>query len=341
MLYSTSSFTSVSITSVLRVLTCIILVVVSPLSISAFRPVPSSQPALLRSQDDPPILSSLASTTTTATKTQQISKIVQIEKDVSFVESSSSSRDSSSNTNTTTNMNTIEDDTDTDTDTPIRPVNIIIAGGPASGKGTQCARIANDFGIIHLSTGDILRHAVASHTRVGRQAKRYMDAGQLVPDDLMIRLVLQRLEQQDCQRRGFLLDGFPRTAAQADALQQAGVAIDCVLFLEVPDAVLIERVIGRRTDPVTKTIYHLQLSPPPSHDTAVLQRLQHRSDDTKDKVLVRLEQFHSHVRAVQDYYETRMITIDGNRSPADVSHDVNESIKAALQSSTKSTSRVI
>ena len=238
------------------------------------------------------------------------------------------------------NTNTIEEDTDTN-DTPIRPVNIIIAGGPASGKGTQCARIANDFGIIHLSTGDILRNAVASQTRVGRQAKRYMDAGQLVPDDLMIRLVLQRLEQQDCQRRGFLLDGFPRTAAQADALQQAGVAIDCVLFLEVPDAVLIERVIGRRTDPVTKTIYHLQLSPPPSHDTAVLQRLQHRSDDTKDKVLVRLEQFHSHVRAVQDYYETRMITIDGNRSPADVSHDVNESIKAALQSSTKSTSRVI
>ena len=339
MLYSTSSFTSVSITLVLRLLTCIaiVLVLVSPFSISAFRPVPSSQPALLRSQDDAPILSSLASATTTSTKTQQISKIVQIENDGSVVDSSSL-RDCSSNTNM--NTNTIEEDTDTN-DTPIRPVNIIIAGGPASGKGTQCARIANDFGIIHLSTGDILRHAVASHTRVGRQAKRYMDAGQLVPDDLMIRLVLQRLEQQDCQRRGFLLDGFPRTAAQADALQQAGVAIDCVLFLEVPDAVLIERVIGRRTDPVTKTIYHLQLSPPPSHDTAVLQRLQHRSDDTKDKVLVRLEQFHSHVRAVQDYYETRMITIDGNRSPADVSHDVNESIKAALQSSTKSTSRVI
>lgn len=210
------------------------------------------------------------------------------------------------------------------------PVNIIIAGAPASGKGTQCEIIKEEFGIVHLSTGDMLRAAVAAGTEVGVQAKEFMDSGKLVPDEVIIGIIRDRLEEADCKEQGWLLDGFPRTAAQAEALAEAGCSADCFLFLDVPDEVLVERVVGRRTDPETGKIYHMTFSPPPADDEELINRLEHRSDDTEEKVVVRLEQFHANVAAVKGSYEDIMISIDGNRAPADVSADILESVKASI-----------
>lgn len=209
-------------------------------------------------------------------------------------------------------------------------VNIIIAGAPASGKGTQCEIIKEEFGVVHLSTGDMLRAAVAAGTDVGVKAKEFMDSGKLVPDEVIIGIIRDRLDENDCKEQGWLLDGFPRTAAQAEALAEAGCTADCFLFLDVPDEILVERVVGRRTDPETGKIYHMTFSPPPADDEELIARLEHRSDDTEEKVVVRLEQFHTNVAAVKGSYEDIMVAIDGNRAPADVSKDISESIKAAL-----------
>lgn len=222
------------------------------------------------------------------------------------------------------------DDSAGDSETPSTPVNIIIAGAPASGKGTQCEIIKDEFGVVHLSTGDMLRAAVAAGTDVGVKAKEYMDSGKLVPDEVIIGIIRDRLDEDDCKTQGWLLDGFPRTAAQAEALADAGCSADCFLFLDVPDEILVERVVGRRTDPETGKIYHMTFSPPPADDEALIARLEHRSDDTEEKVVVRLEQFHTNVAAVKGSYEDIMVSIDGNRAPADVSEDISESINAAL-----------
>lgn len=195
-------------------------------------------------------------------------------------------------------------------------VKIIISGAPASGKGTQCEAIKERFGVVHLSTGDMLRAAVAAKTEIGKSAKEYMDSGRLVPDEVIIGVVKDRLGEMDCKRKGWLLDGFPRTRAQADALAAVGVSADCFLFLNVPDEVLVERVVGRRTDPETGKIYHLTFSPP--EDDAVVARLEQRSDDTEEKVKVRLEQFRTNVAAVKDCYTDISVEIDGTGRPDDV-----------------------
>mmetsp|Transcript_65161 Transcript_65161/g.132548 ORF Transcript_65161/g.132548 Transcript_65161/m.132548 type:complete len:431 (-) Transcript_65161:224-1516(-) len=222
------------------------------------------------------------------------------------------------------------DDASGDEGSASSSVNIIIAGAPASGKGTQCEIIKEEFGVVHLSTGDMLRAAVAAGTDVGVQAKEFMDSGKLVPDEVIIGIIRDRLDEADCKEQGWLLDGFPRTAAQAEALADAGCTADCFLFLDVPDEVLVERVVGRRTDPETGKIYHLTFSPPPADDEALVARLEHRSDDTEEKVVVRLEQFHANVAAVKGSYEDIMISIDETRAPADVSADIMESVKAAV-----------
>ena len=139
-----------------------------------------------------------------------------------------------------------------------------------------------------------------------------------------------RLEEDDCAKNGWLLDGFPRTQAQAKALEDAGISADCFLFLNVPDSVLVERVVGRRTDPKTGKIYHMTFSPP--EDEEVLDRLEQRSDDTEEKVVVRLEQFHANVDAVKDSYTDISVTIDGNRAPGDVSGDIIAAIKSKASS---------
>ena len=140
------------------------------------------------------------------------------------------------------------------------------------------------------------------------------------------------MEESDCQEQGWLLDGFPRTQAQAKALEDAGITADCFIFLNVPDEVLVERVVGRRTDPETGKIYHMTFSPP--DDEEVKARLVQRSDDTEEKVKVRLEQFHANVDAVKDSYTDISVSIDGNQPPSDVTAAISEAVESKLGSKT-------
>eukprot|EP00591_Stephanopyxis_turris_P009572 CAMPEP_0195525494 /NCGR_PEP_ID=MMETSP0794_2-20130614/25986_1 /TAXON_ID=515487 /ORGANISM="Stephanopyxis turris, Strain CCMP 815" /LENGTH=366 /DNA_ID=CAMNT_0040655973 /DNA_START=254 /DNA_END=1354 /DNA_ORIENTATION=+ len=199
--------------------------------------------------------------------------------------------------------------------------NIIIMGGPASGKGTQCELIVSKFNLVHISTGDMLRKSIEETTTPNAKiAKAYMDKGELVPDEIIIHMVKDRLSQKDCQTQGWLLDGFPRTRAQAEALCQVGIIPDAFLFLHVPDEVLIKRVTGRRLDPLTKKIYHLEFSPPPA---GIEHRLTRRSDDTEEKMVSRLVQFHKNEEAVKSCYTDVMLEIDGSRSPDEVAKDID------------------
>lgn len=147
----------------------------------------------------------------------------------------------------------------------------IISGPPACGKGTQCAKIMNKYKCVHISTGDLLRAEVDKMSEIGKKAKAVMDEGKLVDDDLVIGLVRARLQLPDCVANGWLLDGFPRTPAQAKALQTENVIPNAVVILNVPDDVLIKRVAGRRTDPVTNAVYHLEFNKPPD-DKEILDR---------------------------------------------------------------------
>jgi adenylate kinase len=174
---------------------------------------------------------------------------------------------------------------------------LVIAGPPAGGKGTQCELLVEAFNVLHLSTGDLLRAAVACGSPLGVQAQHFMDSGQLVPDELIVDVVLERLAQPDCEARGWLLDGFPRTATQAQALLAAGFCPDAVIALDVPDDEVVRRIAGRRVDPETGKTYHLEFNPPPDDDE-VLDRLVQRSDDTETTIRQRLATFHKHLGSV-------------------------------------------
>lgn len=210
-----------------------------------------------------------------------------------------------------------------------QPLKLIIAGPPASGKGTQCEYIRDEFNLVHLSTGDMLRHAAQQGTEVGLQAKTFMDEGKLVPDETMIAIILERLQEADCVERGWLLDGFPRTKVQAEALVANNIICDAFLSLTVPDSILVERVIGRRSDPVTGKIYHMKYSPP--EDEEVLARLVHREDDTEEKIAVRIAAFHENMSGILDIYTDKLIEIDGDRPPSDIWTDIKARLSAKRQ----------
>ena len=205
---------------------------------------------------------------------------------------------------------------------------VILAGAPASGKGTQCEMIQNNFGLVHLSTGDILRDAVKQGTSLGLVVKPYMDEGHLVPDELVIELILSRLKDHDCETRGWLLDGFPRTKSQANALEMSGILPDVFLLLDVTKDILVERVTGRRTDPLTGRIYHLKFNPPESEEIA--SRLVQRSDDTAEKVIIRYDEFQDHIDEIKSSYEDKMVLIDGTMKPSDVTCSVVAELDKAI-----------
>eukprot|EP00958_Prasinococcus_capsulatus_P014178 scaffold1483_cov379-Prasinococcus_capsulatus_cf.AAC.10 len=186
---------------------------------------------------------------------------------------------------------------------------VVIAGAPASGKGTQCEKIVEKvrdgsrLGIVLRSaacTGDLLRAAVKEETEAGLKAKEFMDAGKLVPEEIVVTMVLDRLRQPDCQERGWLLDGYPRSGSQAKALEDAGIRPQVFLQVNVPDEKLVDRVVGRRMDPETGKIYHLTFSPPETEEIAA--RLVQRSDDNEEKCRVRLQVFHENNAAVETVY---------------------------------------
>jgi len=205
---------------------------------------------------------------------------------------------------------------------------IIMIGGPASGKGTQCETIARRYGLVHLSTGDMLREACKNGSDIGRIAKEYMDKGELVPDDLMMKIVERRLQQEDCQRQGWLLDGFPRTRIQAESLKRMGIEADLVVFLDVPDDVLIDRVLGRRQDPETGKIYHLAYRPPPAE---ILDRLQQRSDDTLESIQRRLRNFHAQVSDVRTAIGKHLVEVDGTEDSETVSALISDAIEHTMK----------
>jgi adenylate kinase len=180
---------------------------------------------------------------------------------------------------------------------------LILLGAPGAGKGTQTAVICNKLGIPQISTGDMLRAAVKAGTALGVAAKKVMDAGGLVGDDIIIGLVKERIAQPDCAQ-GFLFDGFPRTIPQADAMKSAGVKLDLVLEIDVPDAAIVERMSGRRVHMASGRTYHLRFNPPKveGHDDVTGEPLIQRADDAEETVRKRLQVYHELTRPLVDYY---------------------------------------
>jgi adenylate kinase len=180
---------------------------------------------------------------------------------------------------------------------------LILLGAPGAGKGTQAGFIVEKYGIPQISTGDMLRAALKAGTPLGLEAKKFMDAGALVPDEVIIGLVKERIRQPDCAK-GFLFDGFPRTIPQADAMKAAGVNLDHVVEIDVDDAEIIQRMSGRRVHPGSGRTYHVKFNPPKvvGKDDATGEDLVQRADDAEEVVRKRLEVYHSQTRPLVDYY---------------------------------------
>jgi len=205
-------------------------------------------------------------------------------------------------------------------------LNLILLGPPGAGKGTQAERLREDFGLPLISTGDILRSQVAEGTELGHEAKRYMDAGELVPDKVIVGMITERVGQGDA-RDGFLLDGFPRNIEQADALGEALTGLDrrltAAMLIEAPDDELVRRLAGRRVCVKNPShIYHVELDPP-KHDGVCDQdgsRLIQRDDDSEETIRRRLEVYHSQTEPLIDYYDRAGLLrrFDGRRNPDEV-----------------------
>lgn len=216
---------------------------------------------------------------------------------------------------------------------------LILLGPPGAGKGTQASLIAQEFNIPQISTGDMLRAAVKAGTPLGLEAKKVMETGGLVSDDLIIQLVKERISEQDCQN-GFLFDGFPRTIAQADALKAENIKIDAVVELQVDDEEIVRRITGRRIHPGSSRIYHVIYNPPKveGKDDVTGEPLIQRDDDKEETVRRRLEVYHEQTRPLVDYYSAwarqggadapRYVTVDGLGSVEEVQQRILEGLKA-------------
>ncbi|MBA5690057.1 adenylate kinase [Rugamonas apoptosis] len=180
---------------------------------------------------------------------------------------------------------------------------LILLGAPGAGKGTQANFIKEKYNIPQISTGDMLRAAIKAGTEMGLAAKKVMDAGGLVSDDIIIGLVKDRLKECDCEN-GYLFDGFPRTIAQADAMKEAGVAVDYVLEIDVPDDMIVERMSGRRSHPGSGRVYHVKFNPPKveGKDDVTGEELVQRDDDKVETVQKRLDVYHNQTEVLLAYY---------------------------------------
>ncbi|RUO37239.1 adenylate kinase [Aliidiomarina shirensis] len=209
---------------------------------------------------------------------------------------------------------------------------IILLGAPGAGKGTQAQFLMNTYNIPQISTGDMLRAAIKAGTELGKKAKEVMDAGQLVSDDIMIGLVQERIAQEDC-KNGFLLDGFPRTIPQADAMQEAGIKIDYVLEFDVADDVIVERMAGRRVHPGSGRVYHVSYNPPKEDgkDDVTGEDLVIREDDKEETVRKRLKIYHEQTEPLVAYYKkladqgvVKCYKLDGTQKVENINKELKE-----------------
>ncbi|WP_455817037.1 adenylate kinase [Pseudomonas cerasi] len=207
---------------------------------------------------------------------------------------------------------------------------IILLGAPGAGKGTQAQFIMEKYGIPQISTGDMLRAAVKAGSELGQKAKQIMDDGKLVTDELVIALVKERIAQEDC-RNGFLLDGFPRTIPQADAMKEAGIKVDNVLEFAVPDELIVDRIVGRRVHAPSGRVYHVTYNPPKVEgiDDVTGEELTIRKDDQEATVRKRLVEYHEMTAPLIAYYSkeaaagnTAYHKIDGTRKVTEVSAEL-------------------
>lgn len=197
---------------------------------------------------------------------------------------------------------------------------LILLGAPGAGKGTQAEKIVDKFGIPAISTGNILRAAVKDGTEMGIKAKSFMDAGQLVPDEVVIGIIKDRLKENDCEN-GFILDGFPRTIPQAQALEDAGIEIDKVVDIEVPDEKITKRMSGRRVCAKCANSYHLEYKKPQTEGVcdACGGELIQRKDDAPETVLARLAEYHEMTEPLKDFYQNlgKLVIVEGQEEVAD------------------------
>ncbi|WP_100656754.1 adenylate kinase [Alteromonas flava] len=209
---------------------------------------------------------------------------------------------------------------------------IILLGAPGAGKGTQAQFLMGRYNIPQISTGDMLRAAIKAGTELGLAAKKVMDAGQLVSDDIIIGLVKERVAQPDCAN-GFLLDGFPRTIPQADAMEAGGIVVDHVIEFDVPDDVIVDRMSGRRVHPASGRVYHVDYNPPKvaGKDDVTGEELIIRDDDKEDTVRKRLGVYHEQTKPLVDFYQTaasdgkcQYHKIDGTQAVSAVSQQLAE-----------------
>ena len=207
-------------------------------------------------------------------------------------------------------------------------MNLILLGPPGAGKGTQAEILSKKLGVDTISTGAMLRGAIREGTELGRMASEYINEGKLVPDDVVVGIVKERLSQEDC-KKGFILDGFPRTTAQAEALRESGIRIDKVLLLDVADEVIVERLSGRRECSKCATPYHIVYKPSPAGDKCPCGgELIQRDDDNEQTVKNRIEVYHNQTEPIKEYYEKQCILVVA--SGCDAVEDTTKAVFKAL-----------
>jgi adenylate kinase len=219
----------------------------------------------------------------------------------------------------------------------VSQLNLVLLGPPGAGKGTQAERLVTDFDLPYFATGDILRQAVKDETPLGKEAKDYMDKGELVPDELICKVIMEGIDQPEAED-GFLLDGFPRNTEQADILENAletrGRKLSSVLLIDAPDEEVIKRISGRRVCVKNGHVYHVDFDPPKHEDVCDQDgsRLIQRDDDKPETIKKRLEVYHGQTKPLIEYYDSRGLLrrFDGSRTPSEV-HDHIRATLATLR----------